>query len=240
VIKADLSGGDLAYLTTGIQKLFFEMFAAPEVKSVVDLKGKRIGITQFGSTTDFIARYMLTRAGLDAAHDVILVPMATQQNALLAMIAGRLDAGVLGAEIILQSKDLGTAKSVANMFDYDLLFYTGGIVAKRSWLVAHRNDAMNLVRGYLAGVAAVYRDKRAATAAMSKYLKITDAESLDRNYQMLMKVLSKDQIPRAAGITTGLEASKLAGAKTADPNAFIDPSFIDELSRDGFVEALYR
>lgn len=166
--------------------------------------------------------------------------MGTKQNALLAIIAGRLDAGVLGAEIILQSKDLGAAKSVANMFDCDLLFYTGRIVAKRSSVAAHRNDAMNVVRGYLAGVAAVYHDKRAATAAMSKYLKITDAEALEQNYQMLMKVLSKDQVPRAAGITTGLEASKLAGAKPTDPNTFIDPSFVEELSRDGFIEALYR
>ena len=74
VISADMRGGDIAILASGPEKLVFTIYAAPTLHDVADLKGKKIGISRFGATTDFIARYILKHAGLRPDQDATIFP----------------------------------------------------------------------------------------------------------------------------------------------------------------------
>lgn len=237
VIRADLKGGDIAIVASGPERLVFEIYAAKDMHNAADLKGKRIGISQFGATTDFIARYVLKAAGLDPERDASILPMGSQANNLRALEAGALDAAVLAPPTTLEARNAGF-NAVADMADYDLPFYTSPLVAKRSWLAAHREAALEVVRGYAAGVAAVHRDKAAALAALAKYSQTKDQSVLDNSYAALVKVLPRIPLPEPAALRTGLEASHDPAAKTADPAQFIDPSFVAELARDGFIDSL--
>ena len=239
VISADMRGGDIAILASGPEKLVFTIYAAPTLHDVADLKGKKIGISQFGATTDFIARYILKHAGLRPDQDATILPIGTQANNLVALQAGAIDATVLAPPTTLKARQLGF-NAVADMGDYDLLFYTSGLVAKKSWVAAHRDATLNVVRGYVAGVAAVHRNKEAALAALAKYSRTTDPAVLESAYQSLLKVLPKNPVPRPEALQTGLDQRAQGSAKAADPASFIDPSFVDKLQRDGFIDGLYQ
>ncbi len=209
VISADLNGADIVILTSDTEKLLLAIYAAPALRTVEDLKGKKIGISQFGTTTDFLARYVLQHAALQPERDVALVPVGSLANRLSALASGATDATIIGPPITLKAAKLGF-HSIANMYDYDLLFYTSSLVAKRSWVNAHRDEALNVVRGYVAGGASIFRDQRAALAVLSKYTKTTDPDVLEDTYRDYMKVLLKMPVPKIAALRTGLEASKLA------------------------------
>jgi hypothetical protein len=56
----------------------------------------------------------------------------------------------------------------------------------------------------------------------------------------LVKALPKIPLPEPVALQTGLDESKLPGAKTADPKNFIDPSFVVQLQQEGFIDGLYR
>jgi NitT/TauT family transport system substrate-binding protein len=239
VISADLNGADLVILASGPEKLFFTIYASSGIRTVDDLKAKKIGVTQFGTTTDFITRYVLDRAGLRPDRDATILPMGTQAIMLAALVAERIDAATLGSATILKA-DLRSFNAVADMTDYDLAFYTSSLVGKKSWLAAHRDDARNVVRGYLAGIAALFTNKPAATAAIAKYVQLADAAAVESAYQLLAKTVPRVPVPKPEALKINLAQSKLPGAAAVNAARFIDASFVNELKHDGFIDGLYH
>ena len=65
--------------------------AMPEYKSVADLRGKKIGVSAPGSSTNMVANMVLSRAGVKAA-DVSFVGVGAAAGALVAMRSGQIDA----------------------------------------------------------------------------------------------------------------------------------------------------
>ena len=58
-MAAALQGADVKIIGNTTNKMIFSIYARPEIKTVEQLKGKKIGISRFGSSTDISARYAL-------------------------------------------------------------------------------------------------------------------------------------------------------------------------------------
>ena len=65
--------------------------AIPNYKSVMDLKGKKIGVTAPGSSTNVVVNFVLAKAGLKPS-DVSIVGVGAGNGAVAAMRAGQVDA----------------------------------------------------------------------------------------------------------------------------------------------------
>ena len=65
--------------------------AMPNYKSVADLKGKKIGVSAPGSSTNMMANLVLSRAGLKPS-DVSFIGVGTAAGALTALRSGQIDA----------------------------------------------------------------------------------------------------------------------------------------------------
>src|SRR3990167_282400 len=63
VINSNLAGGDLVVIASSMNVMTFVVMARPEIKRVEDLKGKKVGISRFGSATDFGLRYAEEQIG---------------------------------------------------------------------------------------------------------------------------------------------------------------------------------
>ena len=63
----------------------------PNYKSVADLKGKKIGVTAPGSSTNVMANFVLAKAGLKPS-DVSIIGVGAGNGAVAAMRAGQIDA----------------------------------------------------------------------------------------------------------------------------------------------------
>ena len=63
----------------------------PDYKSIADLRGKKIGVSAPGSSTNMMASLVLSRGGLKAS-DVSFVGVGTAAGALLALRSGQIDA----------------------------------------------------------------------------------------------------------------------------------------------------
>src|SRR5262249_55114897 len=72
----------VGFITT---KPSFWLVAKPEIKSISDLKNKIIGITAIGSSTDTLARALLSKSGLTPDKDFTLFGTGTTSNILLAL-----------------------------------------------------------------------------------------------------------------------------------------------------------
>lgn len=237
VVSADLNGADIVMIAAG-PRADFGVFAKAGIRQVADLKGKVIGITQFGTTHDFITRYVLRQAGLKPESDATIVPLG-QANLLPALIEGRVAGAVMQASAIFEAKRAAGLTELAQGSDYGLFIYAGSLMAKKSWVTANPQAALDIVRGYVAGVAAVHTNKIATIDALRHYSGATDADLLAEDYEAIGKVLPKLPLPDPQKLRANLDESRLAAAKGADPATFVDPSFVAELQRDGFIDKLY-
>lgn len=65
--------------------------AVPHYRSVMDLRGRRIGVSSPGSSTNMVANLVLTRGGL-RPDEVSFVGVGTSFDALVALRSGQIDA----------------------------------------------------------------------------------------------------------------------------------------------------
>ena len=80
MIAAALSGADLKVIGNNVNKMIFSIHTKPEVKSIEELRGKRIGVSRFGSSSDVSARYALRKFNLDPQKDVILLQLGSMSS----------------------------------------------------------------------------------------------------------------------------------------------------------------
>jgi NitT/TauT family transport system substrate-binding protein len=95
----------------------FWLMARPEIKSIAELKNKIIGITAIGSSTDTLARFVLTKNGLTPDREVALIGTGTTSNILTAMKAGTVHAGVLSPPFNAMATQMGY-RTLAYFGDY--------------------------------------------------------------------------------------------------------------------------
>src|SRR3990172_10892373 len=70
VADSGLQGGELVSIGAIANVVAFYVMAVTEIKRVEDLKGKAVGVTRFGASTDFGLRMLLSKYGLTAGRDV--------------------------------------------------------------------------------------------------------------------------------------------------------------------------
>ncbi len=89
-----------------------------KIKTVADLKGKKIGITDLGSSTNFLASYLVVRGGHQAS-EYVPVPVGAGQTLIAAMQQGRIDAAVTTEPTVSLLKQKNLASSLVDMATVD-------------------------------------------------------------------------------------------------------------------------
>ena len=118
VVDADFGGADLVAVAGMVNMPAFYIVVQPEIKSIQDLRGRPVGITRFGSSTDFTMRYILRKAGLDPDKDVPLLQLGGQPELAAAIETRRIFAAPMtppalqktlkaGARIQIPPKTIG-------------------------------------------------------------------------------------------------------------------------------------
>ena len=209
VIRAAVSGSidvgvvALAEITSGIDagqplKAFYAGFNIPDfdwygissVNSLADARGKRIGITQYGSSTDFITRYALTVNGLDPAKDVQIIQAGPPSTRLAAMQAGQLDIAIFSTPEKFLAAERGyrliySQKQLSDDYPQHLFFAT------ESFLSSHPNTVKALLIGHSQAVRLAKQDRQRAEQSLIKHLQI-DPKYVERTYTDVIDHLYED------------------------------------------------
>src|SRR5919106_375341 len=74
-IPAAVAGADIVILAGASNVSPLEIFSKPDIKQPEQLRGRRLGITTFGSSTDAAARFALPKWGLRLGADVVLLQL---------------------------------------------------------------------------------------------------------------------------------------------------------------------
>jgi NitT/TauT family transport system substrate-binding protein len=160
------------------------------VKTIDDLKGKRIGVSTAGALTDWLARRLAVDKGW-GYDGVEVVPLGEMRTRLAAMKAGELDASVTATEESLQIQEQGAGRMLMTFGDAVPDFHTHVLFATD----ALRQKNPDLVRRVLRAwfkTAAFMRDNRPATVKSVARTMGLSEKVIDRVYDEEIRMLSFD------------------------------------------------
>jgi NitT/TauT family transport system substrate-binding protein len=241
-LAAAFSGADFKVIGANVNKLIFSMYARPNVKRVEDLKGKKIGITRYGTSADISARYALREHNLDPQKDVILLQLGAIANVAGALRAGTIDAGMVSPPTQFFMDKLGF-KELASITDMNLAFPNPALVVLGD-IIRNKPDLIDrFMRAYARGVHLARTDRAFTIKSYAKYTTIQDTEVLQRAYDFYVgKIVDKAPYVDMKGMQNALDevAKTIPAAKNAKPEQFVDLRFLDKLEKSGLLKELYK
>jgi len=233
VVSANLSGADLVFIGGIVNVPAFYVMAAPEIKSIEELRGATVGVTRFGSSSDFAMRYVLQKHGLRPEKDVTLLQLGGMLELATALSKRLVAAATLSSPADLRARKSG-AQQLINMATTGVSFPQSAIVTTRSYIQAHEDEVLNFLRAYAEGMQRMIADKAMAKKVIQKYSRETDPDVLESTYRYGLDYIAPVPYPAREGIVEILKQSNHPKAKSANPDDFIDMTLVKKLEEGGF------
>ncbi|HWO41230.1 MAG TPA: ABC transporter substrate-binding protein [Candidatus Eisenbacteria bacterium] len=244
-VRSQLRGADTVIVASTMNKGLQRLLARPEIKSHQDLKGKRIGITNFGSAGHLVLVLMLKKWGLRPDQTQIL-QVGSSPAMLASLDKGGIDAAVLTLPTFFVAEEKGY-RVIGDPAHMDIVYLQNTLESTRPYLRKNREQAVKFMKGYIEGIAYFKKNKRESMEILRKKLRIQseqerDNRYLEMSYNLLASTFYNDvPYPSLRGIQTIIDklAEEDPKLKDRDPKSFADESIVKELDDSGFIKALY-
>jgi ABC-type nitrate/sulfonate/bicarbonate transport system substrate-binding protein len=241
VINATLRGSDLVLIANTGNALVFSIMARPEIKQPANLRGKRIGVTRLGGSTDWALDAALKQWGLERGRDVVVVQTGGMPEGLAGLVSGGLDAVVLSPPSNFKAEKSGM-RELVDVGQLRITFPNTPLSTTRSYIRSNREGVLRFLRGFTQGLQRLRTDKDFSLKVLSKYTKVRDAETLGELYQTHGVRYTGDMVPyvRPEGVEEILKRTPGKEAREAKPADFIDNSVLKELDQSGWFRSASR
>ena len=241
IVNVNLSGGDIVIIGGVVNVPSFYLFVQPSIKRHEDLKGKALGITRYGASTDVSLRAYLKKSALEPDRDVKVLQMGGQPEILAGMQAGVIQGGILSSPGDFKAKKAGFVM-LANFAKEGIDYPTTSLVSTRSTIKKDRETVKRFLMAYSEAVDRLFRDKEMGMKIIGKWTRTQDRETLESSYEYATNFIERP--PRLPYKAT---ANIVASMAETDPRAkdhkaeeFMDPSIYTELEKSGFLKSLSR
>ena len=241
VINASLRGSDLVLIGNTGNALVFSIMSRPEIKQSAQLKGKKVGVTRLGGSTDWALDAALKQWNLERGRDLIVIQTGGMPEGLAALIAGALDAVVLSPPSNFRAVKAGMHELV-DVGQLGIIFPNTPLSTTKTFIKSNRDTTLRFLRGFTQGLNRLRTDKEFSMKVLSKYTKVTDTETLAQLHQTYGVRYSGDRIPyvRVEGVDEILKRTPGKEAREAKAGEFIDNSLLKGLEQSGWFRTVGR
>ncbi len=245
IITNVLKGGDIIQVAAMVPYFTQSLMVHPEIKDIRALKGKKVGVSRFGSVTDFALRALLERYDVKGVN---ILQMGGLAEAMAGLSKGSVDGAVVSPPhpYRLIREGFHELVSPKDLQKLGIGFLTQGICARRSFVANHRDIVVRMIKATMEGVKYISVNEAFAKRLISKYLRIVDPELLSQSYLYVADIFAKEPfVPPSAiqSMTQRMAQMNLVDARAAQgtlPSAFFDNSAVEELKQSGFFEHLWK
>jgi NitT/TauT family transport system substrate-binding protein len=240
VADVGLQGGDLVAIGAIINSVAFYVMAPPEIKSVGDLRGKPVGVSRFGASTDFGMRMLLKKYKLEPVSDVPIMQIGGMPELAAALSKKAIFAAPMSYPMGYVAEQAGM-KVIANLAKENIPFVHVGLTTTRRFLKDNRSQAKAFLRAYGKAVHFMHTRKEDFKKILARYTKIKDPGMLEGSVQYAYDFVEKvPSVKREAfQVTLDEIGKKNPKAKQARPEQFYDNSLVQELIDEGFFKRLW-
>jgi ABC-type nitrate/sulfonate/bicarbonate transport system substrate-binding protein len=244
LVNAELSGFDLRMIAGIVNISSYTLFVRPEIRTIKDLKGKKLGLGTFGGSHDFILQYMLRHHGFQPQKDVFIVQMGigADMDRFAAMQAGSVDGTLLNPPQTLLAAKAGY-RPLITPDNLPIPYQQQGIATTSDFLEKNRNTAKGVVKGLAEAIHFYKTNKEESLSVISRRLRTSDRAALEETYQQFaQKLHPRKPYPTIEGMASILESlkSRFPQGTTVKVEDLIDISLVKELDENGYLDKLYK
>jgi NitT/TauT family transport system substrate-binding protein len=214
-------------------KLDYLLVSIPSIKKPEDLKGKRIGVSAIGASSDFIARHAVRQLGLNPEKDVSILPAGAAGLRWAAISGGNLDATVVQPPFTLLARKAGMTVHI-DLSKQEFQYPISAALTTRSFIKAENETVMNFMRGLADGMD-FYRDeanKEKVYQYLGEYYRSKAREELEETRRVYSQMTPGLPIITAKSIENLIVNDKDLAPMGLKPSEILDLSFLDRLQEE--------
>jgi len=235
-IQSSLAGADVKMFLAITNRFGFSVMVQPEIQTPQELKGKVLGVTRYGSSTDTALRFILNQWRVVPMKDVALLQVGGVPEILSAMAAKQLAGGALSPPTNTRARNMGF-RELINL-GTDGPEFPSVALGTNSRVLAQSEVMRKFVRGYIQGLYRFRRDKASSIRAVEKYLRLSDRDVLEDTYRQFRDYIAEPPFISKPGLEQVIRLvaetnSKARGKASSD---FIDERALAEQSKNGFLD----
>ncbi|HEX9788301.1 MAG TPA: ABC transporter substrate-binding protein [Candidatus Binatia bacterium] len=224
-IRAAFRNIPLRVVMTIADKPLFALITRPGISSVEELKGKLVGISSFGASTDTYARALLRRYKLVPNQDVKIIALGGGTNRVAAMETGAVDAALIEApyNVMLERKGFRKILFVGDLIPSPL----AGFGTRLDKIHKQPDEIQRLVRATLRGIQLAKNNRQESVRSIMRWAGM-DQGLAEGSYDMAVSGWSSNGVASAQGIQIAMEEirAELKLDALPDPAKAFDFSFV--------------
>ena len=217
-----------------INRFPFAFVVRNEIKSPEDLKGKRLAISRFGSSSEVTTRMLLRQFKLDPDKDVRII-QATGTSRLPAIVAGQLDGTLLGTYDVPALLDSGCCRVLVDLLEMPLDYARFGQVVPTQLLKTKRDLLLKFIEGLIEGIYVFKTNKDLALSVLRQ----EGIKGPEYSYPRIAAAMRERPFPEIKGVQAVMDSVKTPKSKVTQAKDVIEPSLIEEIDKSGYIARLY-
>jgi NitT/TauT family transport system substrate-binding protein len=239
--RARFKGAANLIVSTYTPTMPYSLYVNSKIQDAKRLKGAKIAISRFGSSSDFAARFMVSRLGLDPAKDVTIMQIGNQRERMSALLSGSVDGSVVDAPNTLIARQQGF-RELADASKLGLIYPHNNIATTDRFIREESQAVFGFLRAFVEGIAFYRTHKPESVQMIKEFLRVNDNAIAEEAYDYYSRITPAKPYPSAEGVRGVLEEIAITepAAKNAKVEQFIDASFIAKLDQSGFIDGLYK
>ncbi len=213
VVRGALRGMPMRALASLLDGSTHALVAKPEYKSGKELKGKTVGIGNFGGTDEVAARMMLKSFGLDTEKDLKFIALGPDRARLAALKEGLVDVAVIAPPGDALGKQMGfnVLLRAYEVFSFPFI----GIGANLKTIKEKPEEVKKVVKAMVRANRFIREDKEGAVRILMEWGKV-ERDHAAASYDSTWKVFSPDGNIPADGLRLVVDQAKAELKLTRD------------------------
>jgi len=205
VVNAYLQGAKIKIIGGVVNLLPYMFVVTTGIRSGEQVKGKKIGISRFGSNTDYVVRLALNQFGV-TPNDVQIIQVGGSQARLVALKAGAIQATVLSPEEALVAQKMGF-NVLFDFIEKGIEFPHVNFVARDDYLETQPQTVRGFMRAYLDAVRYYKTHRAEAVKKIMSLSKLPERQMAEVVYDGSLRATPDDGKPTVKGMEVVLEAA---------------------------------
>jgi len=238
VLGADLKGADIVFIAGVVNQLPYTLIVSKDVKRAEDLRGKKVGISRFGASSEMVARLALRKLGIDDKTEVTMLQVGGTMERFASLQNGMIQATVAELPVPHKLREAGY-QVLLDLTKAGFAYQHTGLTVRRRFIETKPDTVRRFMRAYVEGVHYVKTQKKGSAEILAKYLRSANQKFLADTVDVIADHVPKAPFPSTSGIRTVLEFFYPDKAKEVNPSDFTDMRFVRELEESGFIGRLY-
>jgi ABC-type nitrate/sulfonate/bicarbonate transport system substrate-binding protein len=239
-VAANLEGADIVYILGLLDKLNYQLVTRSEIKSVEQLKGKKLGVSRFGSSADFGLRAVLKRLGIDPVKEVSILQIGDEPARVAAIKSGNIEGTVVNAPFGSEAEKL-KLNVIADSVKMDIPFFNTGLLGSRKYLEKQDAKVMNFLRAYLEAIKILKTEREYSVKALAQFTRVPNLKAIQEGYDYFNNQLQPVPYPslEAMQAVVAQIAETNPKARNVDARNYVSDRYLKRLEEEGFVKKIW-